>query len=263
MIVIKYGGHAMGSNSQELAPWIAALKARINAGEQCVIVHGGGPQIDEAITAAGLTKEFVGGYRITTPEIFQIVESVLTGQVLRNLVRLFRTAGINVVGITGTDGSLLSVKEKIVTVNGKAQSLGQVGDVVSVNTKILTTLLSAGFTPIVSPVSTSSDGIGLNINADSAAGAIAGALAADQAIFMTDVPGIYSRWPDRSSLITEISRAELAAIAHTFEAGMAPKVSACLKAVESGAKAARVIDGTDEKSFMKALTNEGGTLVTA
>lgn len=263
MIVIKYGGHAMSDNPHEVAPWISALQERIVTGEKFVIVHGGGPQIDLALTAAGLPKKFVGGYRVTTPEIFAVVEHVLTGQVLRQLVRIFRGAGINAVGITGSDGDLLQVREKRIVIDGVEQSIGQVGDVVGVDPRVLTTLINAGFLPIVSPVSTTSDGIGMNVNADIAAGAIAGALQADQALFMTDVPGIYSRWPDRSSLINEITSAELTKIAHTFESGMAPKVTACLNAVNAGAKSARIIDGTNPKSFSEALAERGGTLVKA
>lgn len=262
MIVIKFGGHAMTDDQVSVAPWANAIKRALANGEKFVIVHGGGPQIDLAIAAAGLESTFVGGYRVTTPEVFKIVESVLTGTVLRGLVRKFLTAGLDVVGVTGSDGNLLEVVEKKVIDNGISKSIGQVGEVVGVNLNLLNSLLSAGLIPMVSPVSTSADGTGMNINADIAAGAIAGALKADQVIFLTDVPGIYSKWPDKSSLIAEISAHELAKVSDTFKAGMAPKVTACLNALSLGARSARVIDGTDPETFQAALQGRGGTLVT-
>lgn len=263
MIVIKYGGHAMTGDIQALKPWVEVIKNEMSKGQQFIIVHGGGPQIDAEIAVAGLKKEVIGGYRVTTPEVFAIVEKVLTGTVLRQLVRTFKVLGLPAVGIAGSDGGLLEVSPKKITIDGGMVSLGQVGEVHGVNPKVLHTLLSAGYLPIVSPVATDGDGVGMNINADSAAGAIAGAVKADQVIFMTDVAGIYANWPDQSSLISEISAAKLAEIAHTFEEGMAPKVSACLNAINSGARAARIIDGRDSENFQAALNSQGGTLVSA
>ena len=263
MIVIKYGGHAMTGDINAIKPWVNAIKNALANHEQFIIVHGGGPQIDLEISAAGLKKEVIGGYRVTTPEVFSIVEKVLTGTVLRNLVRTLKILGLPAVGISGSDGGLLEVEPKKINVAGEWKSLGQVGDVRRVHPKILDSLLSAGFIPIVSPVATDESGMGMNINADIAAGAIAGAVNADQVIFMTDVAGIYANWPDKSSLITEISAEKLSEIAETFEEGMAPKVTACLNAIRSGAQSARIIDGTQSANFVDALNNRGGTLVYA
>ncbi|MBU6243340.1 MAG: acetylglutamate kinase [Acidobacteria bacterium] len=263
MIVIKYGGHAMDLNADEHSSWLSQIQKLHKNGERFVIVHGGGPMIDSEISARGLAKEVVGGYRVTSPEIFEVVEEVLSGRVLRAIVKLFRSNGLKVVGISGKSQALLDVVPKQILINGQMQSIGQVGEVIGVHPEILISLMDAGFIPIVSPVSETKDGIGMNVNADIVAGAIAGSLCADATIFMTDVPGIYRNWPDKSSLISSISVAALSEIADTFESGMAPKVSACINALNSGAKTARIIDGKNDSAFIAALSHSGGTLVTA
>jgi acetylglutamate kinase len=159
------------------------------------------------------------------------------------------------VGITGSDAKLLEVELK----DGGA--LGLVGEVTKVNPEILNSLIGSGFLPVVAPVSNDVEGKALNVNADLAAGAIAGALGADEMLFMTDVPGIYRNWPDRSSLINEISIAELSKL--QFADGMVPKVSAAINAVKSGAKSVRVIDGKSLEAFHDALAGKGGTWVRA
>lgn len=264
MIVIKFGGHAMKDTDGLFA---RAVQGALDNGEECVIVHGGGPQIDIALQAEGIAPEYKGGFRVTTPEVFAVVQKVLSGQVLRDVVAQLRQAGINAVGVTGRDGGLLIAKKLTELVNGESAELGQVGEVVRVDTSVLQSLVDSGFLPVVSPVATGGDPMhefsheGLNVNADLAAAAIAGALEASALIFMTDVPGIYKNWPDTSSLISVIRAGELDAMKHEFSEGMAPKVSACLKAVNSGAKSVRVIDGTDPESFALALRGIGGTLV--
>ncbi len=263
MIVIKYGGHAMDLTANQAETWLLEIAKLHKLGERFVVVHGGGPMIDAEITARGLAKEIIGGYRVTTPEIFAVVEEVLSGKVLREIVKLFRKNGLKAVGITGKSQSLLNVIPKLIPINGSLQSIGQVGDVTGVQPQILISLMNSGFIPIVSPVSETDDGVGMNVNADIAAGAIAGALTADATIFMTDVPGIYRNWPDKSSLISKISVAELTSISGSFESGMAPKVSACINAINSGARTARIIDGKDDNAFKSALAALGGTLVTA
>ena len=263
MMVIKYGGHAMNLANTETGNWLFEIKKLHALGERFVIVHGGGPMIDAEISARGLAKEVVGGYRVTSPEIFAVVEEVLSGHVLREIVKLFRSNGLPAVGLSGKSQALLDVVPKLVLVNGEMKSIGQVGEVVGVNPEILISLMNAGFIPIVSPVSETRDGVGMNVNADIAAGAIAGSLSADATIFMTDVPGIYRNWPDKSSLISAITVSALTEIAATFESGMAPKVAACINAINSGAKSARNIDGKSDAAFIAALSHSGGTLVTA
>ena len=264
MIVIKYGGHAMTDSDGLFAK---AVQEVLDVGEECVIVHGGGPQIDTALKSEKIDTAFVGGFRITSPEAFQVVQRVLSGEVLRKLVGQLRDAGLNAVGLTGRDGGLLTARKLRQLVDGSEVDLGQVGEITHVDAAILETLIGSGFLPVVSPVANEGDEtlenslIGLNVNADLAAAAIAGAMKASTLIFMTDVPGIYRNWPDTSSLISSIRIKELNDMKDHFTEGMAPKVFACLNAINSGAKSVRVIDGTDPLSFALALRGIGGTLV--
>lgn len=250
MIVIKFGGHAMGEHSQE---WMKEIAQRFNEGEKFVIIHGGGPAIDDQLAQRGIKKQVINGFRVTTAEVMDVVEMVLTGTVLRSVVRSLKSVGLPAVGITGSDASLLEVRMK------DLQKLGLVGEVVKVNPRLINDLLDMGYLPVVSPVSNDPSGTALNINADIAAGAIAGALRAEQMIFLTDVPGIYSNWPDKDSLIQEISLSELKEM--SFADGMVPKVEASINAVESGAGSSRIIDGTSLTAFVDALEGRGGTWV--
>lgn len=250
MIVIKFGGHAMGENASQ---WMQELAHRFKAGERFVIVHGGGPQIDQELKLRGIEKKMINGFRFTDKETMQVVEMVLTGTVLRSVVRSLVQVGLPAVGITGSDSNLLQVDYK------DKENLGLVGVVKKVNSKILHDLLDMGYLPVISPVANDSNGVALNINADLAAGAIAGALRANQMLFLTDVPGIYANWPDQSSLIDSIEVNELKKIA--FSEGMIPKVEAAINAIEAGALSSRVLDGKSLDSFVSALNGEGGTWV--
>jgi acetylglutamate kinase len=266
MIVIKFGGHAM---TDEGGLFARAVDTVINMGEQCVIVHGGGPQINVALEKAGIKSEFRGGFRITSPEAFSIIQSVLSGDVLRSLVAQLRSVGVNAIGVTGRDGGLLIAEKLTQLVDGTPADLGQVGTVVRVDATILRTLLDAGFVPVVAPIAVLGDEVnefsevGLNVNADLAAAAIAGEMQAATLLFLTDVAGIYRNWPDQSSLISSITANELFNMRGEFAGGMAPKVQACLLAITKGARSVRVIDGTDPESFALALRGIGGTLVMA
>ncbi|MGI9227039.1 MAG: acetylglutamate kinase [Candidatus Nanopelagicaceae bacterium] len=265
MIVIKFGGHAMTDTSGTFAE---VIKRSLDK-EPCVIVHGGGPQIDAALKTHQLDSTFVGGFRVTTPEIFAIVQQVLSGTVLREVVGHLRAHDVPAVGISGRDGGTLQASILKTLVDGTTADLGRVGEVERVDTALLKSLLDSGFTPVVSPIAVEFDGAvevpqhGLNVNADLAAAAIAGALDATSLIFMTDVPGIYRNWPDRDSLINEISAAELEKIKSEFDGGMAPKVKASLDAIAKGAKVVRIIDGRDPKALDEALSGVGGTKVYA
>lgn len=263
MIVIKFGGHAMTDSSGAFAE---VIKRAISF-EPCVIVHGGGPQIDAALKTHKLDSTFVGGFRVTTPEIFAVVQQVLSGTVLREVVGHLRAHDVPAVGISGRDGGTLQASLLTTLVDGSSADLGRVGEVERVDPTLINTLISNGFTPVISPIAVEFDGAvevaqhGLNVNADLAAAAIAGALDASSLIFMTDVPGIYRNWPDRDSLINEISATELSLIKHEFDGGMAPKVKACLDAIAKGAKSIRIIDGRDPKALDDALNGIGGTVV--
>lgn len=260
MIVVKFGGHAMRDENGAFAKAIAMAQAN---GVELVIVHGGGPQIDAALQDEGLTSTFVGGFRVTTPEIFAVVERVLADEVGPAIARSLQREGVNAVALSGRKSESLIAAPLRELVDGTPADLGLVGVVTAVNHQAIKNALKGGQIPVISPIATDENFKGgLNVNADLAAAAIAGALDANSLIIMTDVPGIYRAWPDMSSLIYEISYVNLKEIRSSFAEGMAPKVQACLDAIDGGAAAVRIIDGTDPLAFAKALAATGGTLVT-
>ena len=262
MLVVKYGGHALPSHLQ-MDPVLEAIGDAFVDGDQVVLIHGGGPQIDAALKIKGLGKERVNGYRITTPEVFQVVQSVLCGEVQRSIVNYLIGSEVNAVGITAGDGGLVLAKKLLIKNAGKELDIGLVGEVVEVNTEILKQLLKSGFLPVVTPLAVDLAGSALNINADLVAGAIGGALQADQGVFLTDVDGIFADWPNTDSLIAETNIAELTKLLPTLSEGMIPKVTAVLNAVNSGAKSARIVNGTKLKSVLDAFSGVGGTVVYA
>lgn len=261
MIVIKYGGHAL-PEAGAVDPILAHIANCHKAGEKLVLVHGGGPQINAELKAHDIQSEFVGGYRKTTPETFEIVQRVLSGGVLRTLVNQLIGAGVNAIGISAADGSTIRATTMKPIVDGVASDIGMVGQISAVNPVLLNQLLQADYLPVVSPVACDDFGNGLNLNADLVAGALGGALTSDQVIFMTDVSGIYRNYPDPASLIETISVAELKELLPTFSEGMIPKVESAISAIEAGANSARIIDGRDIKNLVAALDSQGGTLVT-
>jgi acetylglutamate kinase len=260
MIVIKYGGHALPTPGSR-DPIMQLLAERFISGTSLVLVHGGGPHIDAELSLHGIAREMVAGYRKTTPEVFAVVQKVLSGDVLRTLVNQFVSFGVNAVGLSAGDGELIRVNKMLPLVDGTEVDIGLVGDIDEVNPKILIELMSNGFLPVISPVAVDKSGQGFNVNADIAAGAIAGALMADEIIFMTDVAGIYRSYPDPDSLITSITADNLRALQPTFAEGMAPKVKAALSALAEGAKKVRIIDGRDVQNVRDALNGQGGTVV--
>ena len=260
MIVIKYGGHALPTPGSR-DPIMQLLAERFNAGTSMVLVHGGGPQIDAELSLHGIAREMIAGYRRTTPEVFAVVQKVLSGDVLRTLVNQFVSFGVNAVGLSAGDGELIRVKRMMPLVDGREVDIGLVGEIDEVNPKILIELMSQGFLPVVSPVAVDRAGQGFNVNADIAAGAIAGALLADEIIFMTDVAGIYRSFPDPDSVISSITADNLRSLQPTFAEGMAPKVKAALSALDEGAKKVRIIDGRDVRILQNALDGQGGTVV--
>lgn len=262
MLVVKYGGHALPDQS-EMDPVLEAIGDAFVDGDQVVLIHGGGPQIDTALKIKGLGKERIGGYRVTTPEVFQVVQSVLCGEVQRSIVNYLIGSEVNAVGLTAGDGGLVLAKRLLIEDSGKFLDIGLVGEVVEVNTDILNNLLKGGYLPVVTPLAVDAEGNGLNVNADLVAGAIGGALKADQVVFLTDVDGIYSDWPNTDSLISETNIAELTKLLPTLSEGMIPKVTAVLNAVNSGAKSARIVNGTKLKSVLDAFSGVGGTVVFA
>lgn len=259
MIVVKFGGHAM---SDEDGIFAHAIADAISSGVQIVIVHGGGPHIDRALHSAGITSQFLGGFRVTTPEIYAVVERVLAHEVGPALTHTLQRKGVNAVATSGKSSGALTAKPLKTLVNGAPADLGLVGEIESVDAQPILALLHEGKVPVIAPIAADHTRTGgLNVNADLAAAALAGALHAEALIIMTDVAGIYRNWPDRNSLIDVISATELFAMKSSFSEGMAPKVQACLDAISAGAKNVRIIDGKDPLSFAQALHGEGGTLV--
>lgn len=261
MIVIKFGGHAMTDEHGAFAKAIAeAIRSEVTP----VIVHGGGPQIGEALKAAGIESHFLGGFRVTTPETFAVVEQVLANEVGPAVANSLSAQGVQAVALSGRTSGTLIAEQQTKLVDGTTADLGLVGVISSVDTKSVRELVAAGKVPVISPIAVSIDGLlGYNVNADIAAAAIAGALDAQWLIIMTDVEGIYRNWPDKGSLISSITASELESMKATFAEGMAPKVQACLEAIAAGAKAVRIIDGTNPSALKSALLGEGGTLVVA
>jgi acetylglutamate kinase len=239
-----------------------AIAATLQAGEQVVVVHGGGPQIDIALNAKGIVSTWLGGFRVTTKEIFDVVEDVLVNQVGTEVAATLSKAGIKAQAMSARTLPTVIANRRTQLIDGTQADLGFVGNVQRVNPAALLELLNQEIVPVVAPVSSDEDlKTGLNVNADFAASAIAASLEASALIVMTDVAGIYRNWPDKSSLIDSISARELELIKSGFAEGMAPKVQAALDALAFGAKAVRIIDGTDPDSFASALAGTGGTLV--
>jgi acetylglutamate kinase len=263
VVVVKYGGNAMVDDGlkRAFAADIAFLRA---AGLKPVVVHGGGPQISTMLGRLGIASEFRGGLRVTTPEAMDVVRMVLTGQVGRELIGLINVAGARAVGLSGEDAGLFRARRRAaVVVDGEQVDLGLVGDVVEVDPGAVLDLIEAGRIPVVSTVAPDEDGQVLNVNADTAAAALAIALRAVKLVVLTDVEGVYGDWPERSSLLPEIRADELEAMLPTLESGMVPKMEACLRAVRGGVPQATVIDGRVAHSvLLEVFTPEGvGTMV--
>jgi acetylglutamate kinase len=262
VIVIKYGGNAMIDPELKRAFAEDIVFLRL-AGIKPVIVHGGGPQISTMLGRLGMDSEFRGGFRVTTPETMEIVRMVLVGQVGRELVGLVNEHGPYAVGMSGEDARLFTAARRRAVVNGTSVDIGLVGDVEHVNPSAVTDLIDAGRIPVVSSVAPDADGDVYNLNADTAAGALAAALGAQKLIVLTDVEGLYAHWPDRSSLISQLTADELEPMLPTLVSGMVPKMEACLRAVRAGVPAAHVIDGRIPHSLLlEVFTTEGvGTMV--
>ena len=260
MIVVKYGGHALPEPG--VPDGILKVIASFHkSGGEIALIHGGGPQVDAELAIHGIESEMVSGYRKTTSEIFEVVQSTLAGKVCRTLVNQLIAYGVNAVGLSASDGQTIRAKVMHPIVDGQAIDIGLVGDIDSTDPSLLKQLISSRYLPVLSPVAVDLHGQGLNLNGDLAAGAIGGSLKADQVIFMTDVEGIYRNYPEKASIISECTADELRELQPTFAAGMIPKAKAALYALDNGAKVARVIDGRDPANLIAALDGYGGTKV--
>lgn len=267
-IVIKYGGNAMLNDElrRAFAEDVVFLR---HVGVNPVIVHGGGPQINDMLERLGIQSEFRAGLRVTTPETLEAVRMVLTGQVGRELIGLINSHGPYAVGLSGEDAALLRAKRKTAEVDGEEIDLGLVGEVTGVNPDAVEDLVAAGRIPVISTISPEFDDQGkptgevLNINADLAAAAVASSLGAAKLVMLTDVEGLYANWPDTSSLISSLSAGDLRSMLPELESGMIPKMNAALTAVDSGVPRAAVVDGRQPHSMLlEIFTSEGvGTQV--
>jgi acetylglutamate kinase len=262
VVVIKYGGHAMTDETLKRA-FAADMVFLRYAGIKPVIVHGGGPQISTMLGRLGIDTEFRGGLRVTTPETMDVVRMVLVGQVGRELVGLINEHGPFAVGMSGEDAHLFTAARRSAMVDGESVDVGLVGDVATVNPGAVWDLIEAGRIPVISTVAPDSDGTVHNLNADTAASALAVALEAQKLVVLTDVEGLYLNWPDLTSLVSQVTVDQLAEILPTLETGMVPKMEACLRAVKGGVPRAAVIDGRVPHSLLlEVFTEEGfGTMV--
>ncbi|MFJ6418781.1 acetylglutamate kinase [Paeniglutamicibacter sp. NPDC091659] len=262
-MVIKYGGNAMINEDlrRAFAEDIVFLR---HVGINPVVVHGGGPQISSMLNRLGIESEFKGGLRVTTPETMDVVRMVLTGQVQRELIGLINSHGPYAVGLSGEDGALLRAMRTGTYIDGHHVDLGLVGEVTGVKPDQILDLLAAGKIPVVSTVAPEVDdhdeptGQVLNVNADTAAAALASALSASKLVILTDVEGLYAAWPDKSSLITSLDTEELRALLPSLESGMIPKMAACLKAVDEGVERAHIVDGRQPHSMLLEVFTSAG-----
>ncbi|WP_308166909.1 acetylglutamate kinase [Nocardia albiluteola] len=263
VVVVKYGGNAMIDEELKRA-FAADMVFLRTVGVHPVVVHGGGPQISAMLKKLGLQGEFKGGLRVTTPEVLDVARMVLFGQVGRELVGLINAHGPYGVGISGEDARLFTATRRTLEIDGQETDLGLVGDVTAVDPDAVLDLIRAGRIPVVSTLAPDADGVVHNVNADTAAGALAAAVGAEKLVVLTDVEGLYTNWPDRSSLTTRIDTDALAKLLPSLDSGMVPKMEACLRAVQGGVPTAHVIDGrVPHAVLLELFTGEGiGTMVT-
>ena len=270
-VVVKYGGHAMTDPAlrESFAEDVVFLRY---AGIKVVIVHGGGPQINAHLDRLGIEQVFTGGLRVTTPETMDIVRMVLVGQVQREIVGLLNQHGPFAVGISGEDARLFVASRRGAVVDGEEVDIGLVGDVVEVDAGLVEGLLADGRIPVVSSVSAGNDTGVYNVNADTAAAALAVALQAEKFVVLTDVEGLYADWTppgadgtsaDPGEVISSLTADELAALLPTLSQGMVPKMEACLRAVRGGVARSHVLDGrVPHALLLEVFTDSGiGTMV--
>lgn len=257
IVVVKYGGNAMVDEDLKRA-FAADMVFLRTVGARPVVVHGGGPQINTMLDRVGLEGEFRGGFRVTSPEVMEYVRMVLFGKVGRELVGLINEHGPFAVGLSGEDAGLFTAQKKYVELDGESVDIGRVGDITQVNASSLFDLIDAGRIPVISTIAPDENGDIYNINADTAAGALAEALSAERLVMLTNVKGLYTDWPDKNSLVSRISPGKLEELIPKLDTGMIPKMQACLSALYGGVNAAHVIDGRTPHSVILELMTSGG-----
>lgn len=264
VVVVKFGGNAMGD--AELSAAFAADVAFLHhVGLRPVVVHGGGPQISRHLAALGVESTFTGGLRVTTPETMKVVQMVLVGEVQQELVSSINAWGPLAVGLNGMDAHLFTAVRRGAIVDGEEVDIGLVGDVSEVNPEVVHQLLADFHIPVVATIGRGEDGQAYNVNADTAAAALASALGAEKLIVLTDVEGLYENYPASDEVISEIRADDLERLLPSLDGGMVPKMEACLRAVRDGVPRAHVLDGRVPHSLLlEVFTDEGlGTMVTA
>ena len=262
-IVVKYGGNAMLNDElkNKVLQDIVFLQC---AGMRPVVVHGGGPEITRMLMQASKKSEFVSGLRVTDAESVGIAEMALVGKINTDLVARLNTLGGKAVGLNGKDATLIQAKKHLADVyeNGEVNlvDIGYVGNVEKVNTELIDVLLNAGFIPVIAPTGVGAQGETYNINADSVAGEVAGALKAEKLLVLTDVRGIYSDYRDENSFISTLTfeKAQELIIRGKIDGGMIPKVRACITALSGGAKKTHIIDGRAEHTILMEILSDKG-----
>ncbi|MCC3774933.1 acetylglutamate kinase [Streptomyces sp. UNOB3_S3] len=262
-VVVKFGGNAMVDEELKAAFAQDVVFLR-HAGLKPVVVHGGGPQISSQLDRMGIASEFKAGLRVTTPEAMDVVRMVLAGQVQRELVGLLNQHGPLAVGLTGEDAHLMTATKHYAAIDGERVDLGRVGEITAIDPGAVQALLDDGRIPVVSSIARSADdGHVYNVNADTAAAALAVALGAETLMVLTDVEGLYEDWPHSDEVISRLTASELERLLPELASGMVPKMEGCLYAVRNGVTTARVIDGRVQHSILlEIFTDEGiGTMV--
>lgn len=258
IVVVKYGGNAMVDESLKAA-FAEDMVFLRTVGAKPVVVHGGGPQISAMLARLGLDGgEFVGGFRVTTPEILDVVRMVLFGQVGRDLLGKINSHGPFAVGISGEDAGLFRAQKRYVEADGQTLDIGLVGTIVDVSPAAVMDIVEAGRIPVVSGIAPGDDGNVYNINADEAAGELAAAIGAERLVVLTNVEGLYTDWPNKDSLVSKLELGDLEEMMPGLDSGMIPKMQACITAVRGGVKAAHVIDGRIAHSVLLELLTMGG-----
>jgi acetylglutamate kinase len=262
VVVVKFGGNAMVDENLQRA--FAEDMAYLRwVGIRPVVVHGGGPQISAKLAELGIESEFRGGFRVTTQESISVVRDVLRNEISSSLAAMIEAAGAEAQVLSGEDSNLFRAELTTLDSAEGPIDIGLVGEVVQVNPRVVFEALDAGRIPVISTVAPDANGQLLNVNADLAASSLAIALGAEKLMVLTDVPGLYSDWPNRDSLVSEITAAELEQLLPKLESGMIPKMQACLSAVDGGVPQAHVIDGrTPHSILLEIFTVSGfGTMV--
>ncbi|MBQ3853515.1 MAG: acetylglutamate kinase [Anaerovibrio sp.] len=263
-IVIKYGGNAMINEDlkQKVMEDVSLLKY---VGMRPVIVHGGGPDITQFLKKVGKQSAFVSGLRVTDEETVEIAEMVLDGKVNSDIVNMLNHRGVKAVGLSGKDAGLIKAQKKLATVydeTGQKENvdIGYVGQVASIDTSILDTLLDNGYIPVIAPIGVGEDGESYNINADYVAAEIAGALQAEKLLLLTDTEGVYKDFADKDTFISTLTVAEAKDYIKSgiISGGMIPKIEACLKSIESGTNKVHIIDGRQPHSIILELLTSSG-----